>query len=109
MGVDRSEHVMMGLFLKEVPFDYYEDEYLRYIEGWAEETLSIVPISSMSDEGYVIGRTIVQGDSDVGIELTEIKGDSIPTRAEVVKEILEKLKISAAEVEIKLYIFSHWC
>ena len=108
MGVQRTEHIVMGLFLKELPFNQWDDKYLPYIEGWVEETLSIIPISGMSDEGYVIGKVIVQGDSDIGIELTEIKNNEIPFKRDVVEEILKKLKIFAAEEEIKLYAFSHW-
>ncbi len=108
MGVERNEYIMMGLFLKELPFSQWDDEYLPYIEGWADETLSITPISEMSNEGYVIGRVVVRGRSDVGIELTAISDKSIPDKAVIVKEIKKKLKISATEEEIKLYTFSHW-
>ncbi len=108
MGVERSEYVMIGLYLKELPFDYWADEYLRYIEGWAEETLSIIPISNITGEGYVIGRVLVQGDSYAGLELTEIDSDDLVMDSEVLKEIEEKLKISAVEEEIRLYAFSHW-
>ena len=107
MGVNRSEHVMMGLFLKVLPFDQWDDKYLPYIEGWKDETLSIIEINQVcGDEGYVIGRIVVDGDNYEGIKLTEIK--DTPAQSEVMEEILEKLKISATEEEIKLYIFSHW-
>ena len=108
MGVYRKENIMIGLFLQELPFDYWDDAYLRHIEGWVDETLYVVQISDYDNQGYVIGRDILSGDSDIGIELTAIDIESIPSKAEVRKEIEDKLKISVTEEEIKIYAFSQW-
>lgn len=108
MGVQRSEYVMVGVFIKELPFSQWDDEYERYICGFADETLWIKSLSGCTDEGYIIGRVMVNGDSYIGIELTSFEVDLPSMRTEVATEIKEKLRMDIAEEEIKLYAFSSW-
>jgi len=108
MSVNRQEYVMVGVFRKELPFDEFEDKYEPYCCGMDNEPLWIITLSNYSDEGYVIGRALANGDSDTGIELKAITDDISQITLDLPAEIGEKLDITVSQDEIKLYAFSSW-
>ncbi len=108
MGVGRIEYVMVGVFFKKLPFDRWADENERYICGFKDETLAAITLSDMTDEGWVIGRVIVRGDSNVGIELTSFQDNLTPIRFQVGSEIKDKLGINVDIDKIKCYSFTSW-
>ena len=112
MGVDRSEYVMVGVSVEKLPFDKWEDKYERYICGFPDESLEVIGISECTGKGgYVIGRVIVRGDSDVGIEKVDIGPEltiALTNHASLVSEIKEKLGMDVELEDIKCYAFTSW-
>lgn len=104
MSVDRTEHVMMGISVDSLPFEYFDDEYERYTCGFKDEPLHIVSIPG----GYIVGYTLALGDSYAGMELTEIDEDFVNLRFKVTMDIKEKLAMGCSQKDVKIYAFSSW-
>jgi len=106
MSTSRHEQIMVGVFVEKLPFDEWADENEKYICGDPDESLWAMGIGHESEDGYVIGRSILFG-SEFGFELTSISYEDVPQIAsELVIEIKNKFDMSVSVEDIKLYIFS---
>lgn len=108
MSFQRSEYVMMGIFIKELPFNRWNDEYEPYICGCPDVPIWIVSISEACDEGFVIGNVLSSGSGYEGVELTSIDEDLVKLKKEIPSMIKEELDMNVSIKDVKLYTFSSW-
>lgn len=108
MGVCRREYVMVGVYVDDLPFDRWADENERYVCGFPDEPLEAIALSDITNDGWVIGRVLVRGDSDIGIKRVSFPDNLTPIRFELIAEIKEKLNMDVAIDDIKCYTFTTW-
>jgi hypothetical protein len=108
MSVHRTEYVMMGVFIKELPFDKWDDKYEMYVCGASNASIWVVALSDCSDEGHVIGKVLSMGDSYEGVELMSIDDDLVQLKKDIPAIIKEELDMDVSVEDVKLYTFSSW-
>ena len=115
MSFQRSEYVMMGIFLKELPFDRWADKYEPYICVYADNpinivavSINIVAVSEACNEGFVIGKVLSEGSGYEGVELMSIDDDLVQLKKDIPAIIKEELDMDVSVEDVKLYTFSAW-
>lgn len=103
MSVYRTDFIVYGF---QMPYkeDYFEDEFLPYIEGHEELEYQLI-VDGMCGEYVVFGKVLGTDNDNSGWEFTEIKTYNIDPEA--LKKKYQELFGDIPE-EPKLFIFSHF-
>lgn len=116
MGVDRSDYVIVGykmpynLKVNGEQIEWYDDKYLRFVEGWQDEPFRLV-VDGMSGEYAVFGEVLTYStENDGGVEFTEIDVAAIDFTKVKAKfmELFGEFLPPDFPIHPKVLAFTHW-